>query len=336
MKINKLYIFAALLGTVLAGCQRVEEDTQKPDEKPVVEQGWTLTVQARINAETRAMSVEQVGEGDDAHDQVITYWKCGEKVAVFANERVLGTLEVMEVDNSGLATLKGEIEVKDQVSGDPYVEVGTELSLLFPDKTDFAWYYMGQDGSIPDEDGRMASFYDYATATLKVTSMDAGTVNAVGYNPDTQQTVDSPTFALEQSVYRFSFKDTENNNNLVSVKSLTLSSYQNKLVRTRILSDTGWTTDENGYGSLTMKPGVNQEKVYWMAIRNENKLNDIYYFTIVDENNKLFLVDKNIPAGALDKPRFISAKGIKVEQTAFAPNTTATTPPTIDSANGVL
>ena len=333
MKFNKLYLFAALMGTVLAGCQKTEEETQNPVEEPAVEQGWKLTVKARISNDTRAMSVGSVTDAQGTHDIVNTYWKAGEKADVYVDNHLLGTLEVESVDN-GIATLTGDdIMIKEEET--TLVAENSVLTLLFPSREDHSWTYLGQDGSAPSEDGTMATGFDYSTAALKVTSMNAGTINTVGYNPDTEQEDEAPTFKPEQSIYRVSFKDKGNENALVSVKSLTISSGQGKLVRNRTLGSTGWATQSEDFGALTLKPTVTpNDGIYWMAIRNESTSDDddSYTFTIVDNANKLFIVDKTIPASVLTNATFISAKNIKVQQKAFAPESSGT----ISSSTDVL
>lgn len=331
MKNTKIFLIAALLGTVLAGCQKTEEETQNPVEEPAVEQGWKLTVKARISNDTRAMSVGSVTDAQGTHDIVNTYWKVGEKADVYVDNHLLGTLEVESVDN-GIATLTGDdIMIKKEET--TLVAQNSVLTLLFPSREDHSWTYLGQDGSAPSEDGTMATGFDYSTAALKVTSMNAGTITAVGYNPDTEETVDDPTFESEQSIYRFSFKDTGNENALVSVKSITITSEQGTLVRNRTLGSTGWTTQSEDFGALTLKPTVTpNDGIYWMALRNESITDDSYTFTIVDNANKLFIVDKTIPESVLTNATFISAKNIKVQQKAFAPESSGT----ISSSTDVL
>ena len=249
MKNNKLFLIAALLGTVLAGCQKVSE-IQTPEEKPDT-QGWKLTVQVSKDAGTRAL--EYNSDGDNNY--LRAYWANGEKVDVYlVGGGKLGTLEVITETGADPATLSGEIEV-DGVTAE------SQLMLIYPGKEDAAWTYEDQTGLAVDD------AYDYATAEVEVASLDAST-QTVNITPD----ADGTQFKNEQSVYRFGFKAEDD---FMSAYSLLITAVgdkddeEDRIVVNRTLNDGEWTSNR---GMLFMEAG-NRERpegdYYFVALRNE-------------------------------------------------------------------
>lgn len=292
MKYTKLFFLAALLGTVLASCQK--EVDVKPEEQPVDKTGWTLTVNATMDSATKAMSLDGT--------TLKAYWKAGEAVGVYLGGTKLGTLTAGNITDEGAkAVLSG---ILDTVEG---LTVDSEIMLLFPDKDE--WSYVGQDGSAPSESGTMATGYDYATSTLTVTNL-----------VDKKVTVDgSASFTNQQSVYRLKFKVGES---IVAVKSIAISADADKLVRTRSYGSSDW---ESNCGPLTMDPATPEANLYYMAIRNDNTSADVYSFTVVrNSDNAVLEGTKNIPADALASPQYIPVS-VTVSQKTVAQAAPATT-----------
>ncbi len=272
MKNNKFYLIAALAGTLLAGCQ-TELAYQNPEEVPVAEQTWTLTVQATKSVESRALGLNN-------NNAVETSWKQGEKVGVFFGETRLGYLEVISEDNANPAILQGSL------TKDEDIAQGSSLKLIFPDRENETlgpWSYLGQDGTAPDATGSLATKFDYATTTI--------TVANVG---ETEITLNSNSvhFSNEQSMFKFTFKEGANN---LAAKYFILTSSQNQLAREFSCSGSTWSPT---YGSLTMTPTANGSP-YWMSIRNDNtSVADDFTFTVVASNDALYEGKKTIPVSA--------------------------------------
>lgn len=290
MKNTKIFLIAALLGTVLASCQKEAEINNTPVEQPEALTGWTLKVNATKVVDTKAMSLEGT--------TLNAYWKDGETVGVYFNGAKIGTLTAGDITNGGQnAVLSGEMDTIDGLAEN------SEIMLLYPDKSE--WSYLGQDGTAPSESGSMNGF-DYATSTLEVSTLDSST-KEITVSADA-------SFENQQSVYRFSFK--VGSDSPFAVKSFNISSSQNKLVRTRVIAaGNTWTSS---FGSLSMVPSTS-ESLYYMAIRNENTADDVYTFTVVRESDNAVLEGtKNIPAAALAAPKFLNAP-VKVSQKVMAP-----------------
>jgi len=267
MKNNKLYLIAALLGTVLAGCQVVEEEIVKPEEEvqPQVKP-YTLTLEATKGVDTKALSLDV--------NTLSAYWDGSEKVKVFNEGNCIGTLDV--TPGSGVkpttATLSGTI---DDMTG---LANGVDLMLLIPRQT---WNYSGQNGTI---DGIGAN-YDYATATVTITSVGVSTVS----------TTDA-TFVNEQSIYRFAFQV---GTTPLDVKSFTVSSPT--LVQTRAWSAGAW-TDTPGPVAVTIAGGGSASLVY-AALRNTlggTSNADSYTFSVVGDDDAMYVGTKDISADVMN------------------------------------
>lgn len=284
MKTNKLFLIAALLGTVLAGCQKVSE-IQNPEEKPENNQTWTLKVLATKDVDTRALNY-------DGNTTMKPYWQNGEEVSVLFDGEKIGTLTVTSVSQS-TATLEGT------VTADGLSE-GAELTLLFPGRPDDAWTYLGQTGVLPEP-------YDYAIAALQVASLDAAT-----------QTInvssESVRFANQQSIYRFSFKAGGEGDG-IPVKSFIVASEAGKLVRSRAYENSAWTSVKgNLFVNTTLATAP-----YLMSIRNENTGADKYTFSVVGDNYALYIGEKALRKGVVDG-KFYNAT-VAVTLKAFTPGT---------------
>lgn len=293
MKFNKLYIIAALLGMVLVGCQKAEEfiPSEKPGDETIDTELWTIVV---TTPTTRALELD----GSTLNE----YWKDGEKAAVYFGGTKIGTLEVSGAVKDGSATLSGSVTKPDGLG------VSSSLMILFPGRDDSEWTYDGQDGSAPSEAGTLATLFDYSTASLTVTAVNDGAHT---------MTADIATsFAQQQSIYRFGFK-VGGAGDPIEVKSFTLSSNQNKLVRTRTYGASDW---ESNYGSLAVTPTAAPDgNLYYMSLRNENTSSeDTYSFSVVGSNDALYTGTKVIPVGKLGNGKFLGP-AVTINQKVMAP-----------------
>lgn len=307
MKNYRVFLIAALLGTVLVGCQK-EKEIERPDDQPTTDKTTvTLTVQvSKETDDTRALAIDG--------KKLKATWAENEKVDVYLGETRIGTLTVTATANAGAtATLSGTVTKTDDLKKD------CTLTLLFPGRDDHAWTYLGQDGSFLS--GTLAQNYDYTLATLNVDEDVTG---------DEVSVTVSGNFSSQQSVYRFGFK-VNGAGNAVAVKSFTVSSNQNKLVRARTNEGGIWTSN---YGPLLVTTGdAPDDNLYCVAIRNDNtSANDTYTFDVVGTNDALYEGTLNIGSNNLGNGKFLGAKGISITQKAFAPEASGT----ISSVNAVL
>ena len=319
MKTNKAYIVvAALLGTVLMGCQK--EEQIQPEANPEVVKTWKLTVQVSKGADDSDTSVDTKAMGISG-SKLSSTWKVGEKVNVFLAGTCLGQLEVESTKNNGAqATLSGRIKVEgiSENSDSP-----STLMLLFPGRDDEKWTYLGQDGSAPSESGTMATGYDYS---VKEISAYADTSEQ-----EIKATVVSSSFASQQSVYRFGFK-VGGTGDPIEVDSYTLTSNKNKLVREMVYSGGSWTSQ---YGAISVTQNdAPAGNLYYMAIRNENDETteaDRFTFTVVRSSDSALLEGyRDIPGSVLGNGKYLGAS-ISVSQKTMAPAAGS-----ISSVNAVL
>ena len=300
MKTYKSFLMIALMGTVLAGCQK-EQAIESPEERPSTEpQLVTLTVQVSKDADTKALTLNE--------DKLNTTWAEGEKVDVYLAGECIGTLSVTSTENSGAsATLSG------QVTKTADLKANATLTLLYPGREDHTWSYLGQDGSAPSVDSALSSGYDYATATFTVNTVDDETVEVTG----------SQSFTTQQSIFCFNFVDKSDKNVLISAKEVTFySSEHNKLVQSR-----SYTSDwASTYGTLQVKPLYATSQIY-VSVRNENVSDaDKFVFSVIGSDNKLYLGTKTIPnnENTLGPGKFVGAN-VKLTVSDMTPNTEVTT-----------
>lgn len=303
MRINKLYVIAAFLGTTLAGCQKAEEiiPDEKPEVKPATE-FLTLTVKASKSIDTKALNM--------SNGVISTSWRQGETVSVYLGGKKLGTLEATPDSNDATsAELNGKIKYDSGLEED-----NTELTLIFPGREDGLWTYQGQDGSAPSATGTMATGFDYAMASLPIDTVGETEITVTG----------TPTFETQQSIFCFSFKD-KTSGNPISVKEVTFySSEFGKIVQSRSY-DTDWTSF---FGSLFVKTQSATNQIY-VSVRNENESiskDDMLHFTVVGEDKTLYLGTKKISkdADVRGYGKFIGAN-VKLSQAEFEPTSEVTT-----------
>ena len=284
------YISIALMGIMaLAACQRAEEDHAP------AKVGYTLIVDA---AHTKALALD--GQA------LNSFWADGEQVAVYLDGALLGRLSATaDASDASQATLAGTLET---IAG---VTAGTTLTLLYPRDS---WDYSGQDGSAPSADGALATKYDYSTAEVTVATVD-----------DVNQTISTTgvaSFVNRQSMYRFGFK-LGGVGEQIPVKGFTVASAANTLVRSCSWAAGSW-TDELGSISVNAASPLT---LSYVSLRNNivgMSSSDTYTFSVIDEDNALYLGQKEIPAQLLDTHgKFISAQSIAVAKAAL---TTSSTP----------
>ena len=169
-------IIAAFSFLAMAACQQIEPETLVPETVPASSDSlFTLTVQASKGFGTKALWIDDSG----ATDVLKAYWNGSEAVTVFRNGTGAGTLVVATGpgEKPATATLIGSISV-------PGLTVGDELMLMLPCDS---WDYTGQNGSL----ATLETLYDYATATVIVSSIDGSDVTTDG----------TADFTNEQSVF---------------------------------------------------------------------------------------------------------------------------------------
>ena len=294
MKINKIYMIAALLGVALTGCQKVQEENS-PATQPGDGNTWKLTVVASKDVNTKALSLDS--------NTLNATWSVGEKVNVFFQGTHIGTLEVQDTPTPGAtAKLSGEITKVDGLAAESY------LSLLFPGRDDHLWTYEGQDGSDPSV-GTLGANFDYALATLQVASIDEGnkTITASG----------DATFANQQSIYRFGFK-VGGAGEAIAVKSFMVSASQNLLYRSFSYSGSGW-NPTSGPIAVETNSSAPADHLYYVALCNENtSADETYTFTVVGSDNALYEGTKDVLAEKLGHGKFFNGN-ISISQKSFAP-----------------
>lgn len=306
MKTNRFYLIAALLGVVFTACTK-EQAFDRPEDAPEAAT-WKLKVEMSKDIATKAMNIDE--------GKLKTSLADGEKVNVFFGGEYLGTLTAD--DNGSKIVLSGNITKADGL------QAGSTLTLLFPGRNDHSWTYIGQDGSAPSASGTMATLFDYAKATLSVTSLDD--VNHEIVTDATEQ------FASQQSVYRLGFK-VGGAGDAIAVKSFSVASNRNKLVRTREYSGSDWVS---AYGSITVEPKADPAgNLYHMALRNENSTEeDTYTFMVVGKADDALYEGTKVISNTsyLENGKYLGMSAISISKKGFTPEASGT----ISSESGVL
>ena len=293
MKATRFIIPVILLA---AACQQMETDA--PDSKDITEietetteAFYTLSIQAsKGDAQTKALDLVS-----GTPDYLDAYWKNTEKVRVYKDGSLLGTLDV--VPDAGekptMATLTGPINTDGLAAND-------ELTLIIPREN---WDYTSQVGTLAS----IETTYDYATASVTIATVDEvnHTITTTGY----------ASFTNEQSIYRFGFKV---GGEYIDPKNFIVSASRGKLVQCINWNGSAWASS---FGSLSITPAsAAGDHFYYSAIRNESTEEDSYSFIVTGSDDALYLGNKTIPASVLDAPgKFISAKSITISKPNFAP-----------------
>lgn len=286
MKKNILLLVALLGAMVWTGCENLEE--------PVINDNsgtrtcWTLTVEANINADTKALSLDE--------NTLTAYWKKTEIVKVYKGASSIGTLSVTpDSQNNKKATLTGTLNV----SG---ISLDDELMLIIPNVEGDTWSYLGQNGTLKT----VSEQYDIATAKVKVTDVntEAGTLET-----------EVARFNNEQSIYRFGFKEKTGDvlaTTNIKVSRFILSSSVNKLVQT-VSYNGQWAS--SAWGELTVKPSSATDDFLYVALRHDGSTtDDAFHFMVFDKDGALYQGDKTIPSAYLENAKFLSAKNVAVSK----------------------
>ena len=281
---------------LLAACQQMDLDNDYQNSlegKSDADSVFTLTLQATKTVDTKALDL--INDGS----RLNVYWKNTEKVKVFRNGACVGSLNVQPAsgDKPKTATLSGTIQVHGLAANDV-------LTLLIPREI---FDYTGQKGLLTGT-GSIEDTYDYATASVTVSSISGTTVTTTG---DAQ-------FQNQQSIYRFEFK--RKGNVQIQTRALTVMAANGKLVQ-RVSYEGGiWTPV---YGAIQIEKADPSTITNFVSLRNESISEDRYSFFIIDNySHILYKATKTIPAYVLDAPgKFISAKNIEATDLAFKPIT---------------
>ena len=295
MKKNNILMFALLGAMACVSCQEAFEIEEKQQPVEPAKQ-WTLTVQATKGVETKALNLVQTQGQNDVLD---AYWMNGEKVDVYLDGTYKATLAVSAPSGGSKdATLTASLS---SLSG---IENGATLTLLFPGREDHAWNYAGQDGSAPDETGSLATQYDYALATVTAT-VEGSTI-----------TTTHADFQNQQNLYRFGFKKKADNVATdytipVNVDHFVVSA--TNLVASRTFSNGSWTSKKE---DITVTPAYPTSELLYVALRIEQATaaDEEFLFKVFGPNSDYYEGTQTIPAGYLTNGKFISAKGVKVDQ----------------------
>ncbi|MBO4656820.1 MAG: hypothetical protein J5639_03510 [Bacteroidales bacterium] len=298
------YLIISIL--LLAACQQIEEPFDPRDNSSAnKDRVYTLTIQAtKSDAVTKALALDG--------NTLKSYWTTNDKVRVFRNNEYVTELDVVPGDGEyPLTATLTATDVSDLQQGD-------QLFLLIPRKytsNSSDWIYTGQNGLLTG-DNSVSTKYDYATATVTVSTIDG-----------TNITTTTANFDNEQSIYRFGFKVGDNK---IDPSDITISSANGTLISSRTLSSGGWADVP---GSLTFNPTATSDHLYYFALRNTSSSADTYNFVIHDANSALYMASiSNIDATLL-KGKFNSAKSIPTSQTRFAPGDATGT---VGDQSGVL
>ena len=295
MKAIRFIIPVILLASA---CQQMEfeapdskENTEIETETEIVEGVYTITIQAcKGEGETKGLDLVT-----GTPDHLDAYWKSTEKVKVYKDGTLLGTLNVTPGSGSKptSATLSGPITTAGLVPGDV-------LTLRIPHEN---WDYSGQVGTLSS----IEATYDYAIASVTI-----DTVDDLNY---TITTTGTASFQNQQSVYRFGFKT---GGDYFDPKSFTVSAAGGQLVQSISWNGTAWAAD---YGNISVTPAsAPGDHFYYVSLRNDQTSDDTYSFIITGSDDVLYMASKPIPSSVLAAPgKFISAKNINATKPDFKP-----------------
>lgn len=282
MKNSILTIIALATAMAWTGCVK---DVDAPEEI-----SWTLTVRAEKadDPDTRGLSI---GDGKDeaSTTRLQSIWKDGEKVFVFQNGTVIGTLNATpDAANAHLATLTGTIN-SSSLSG---------LTMLTPRAT---MGYTGQNGTllIADENGSQNSIerlYQYTLAqNVSVTSIQGNNI-----------TIGHVIFKNQQSIYRINFrfqKDGAGDKLPITTRQAWFSAADARLVQSCAVDGNTST------GSIDVKPGSPTADPFFAALRFANTSKaEALNFKVLGNDGVTYYGSKTIPADYKPHGSFVSIK----------------------------
>lgn len=160
-------IVLSLTAVFAASCGKVQED--------VAERTYSFSIEAGAPL-TKALSLDG--------NELKASWSTSESVAVMKGETKVGVLHPSR--DGASTTLAGTL------AGD--FAMGDQLTLHFPD-ADVS--YSEQKGTLED----ISAGYDYATATVRITSVDGGAISAVDNG-----TGGAANFVNQQAIVKFILK----------------------------------------------------------------------------------------------------------------------------------
>ena len=261
-----------------------EADVVEPSDEP----SFILTVKAsKGEPETKALDLS--GDGHTLN----AYWTSTETVRVYKAGALVGSLNVAPDagEKPVTATLSGPVIITGIAPGDG-------LTLMIPRQN---WDYSGQDGTIAG----IGSSFSYALASV--------TVDTVDNQNYTVSTTSGATFENQQSVYRLGFKD---GGDYIDPNTIVISAANGGLVQSVSWSGSAWTP---AFGEVNVTAAsAPADHFYYVALRNDNTVEDTYGFLITTFDSKLYMATKVIPASVLDVTgKFISAKSISAVQPSF-------------------
>lgn len=294
---SKLLVSLLCVGMMtLAGCQNddfIEKaNPQRAAQKGATGDTWSLSIEATKggSADTRLLELES--------GNLNGTWAVNEQIGVYLKGVKLGVFKVtklIEGTNGKSATIYGT-----GLSDEGIVEGSNVLTLIYPDNETNPWSYTGQDGTLTS----ISSNYDFMLATL--------TVNKSGSDITVDAQSTDLQFETQQSIYRFGFK---NGSDAINVKEFTISSAANEIMQEFALdTDDKWIST---YGSLTVKPTSATTDLLYVSIFNAlagtgSANTDTYNFTVVDDNNALYMGTQAIGEEFLaDRNQFNSFQEVK-------------------------
>lgn len=304
MKNTKIFLIAALLGSVLAGCQtEIDiEPVEQSSDKTVL----TLTVNATMAPATKALDLNG--------NELKAYWKNTEIVALYTSDSSEPELLDVTPDSGDKPT---DASLTGEVAG---ISKGDKLLLLIPCLDSYkTCNYTGQKGTIADIEAN----YDFAAATVTANAPSGSTI-----------TTTTAAFENLQSIYRLGFRVGSKTGDVLNVKGITVSSANNTLISSTTVS---WNSVNEEYewadtpGTITVNlDGISN--VVYASLRNTTKdmetpADDTYSFDVVDEEDVLYVGTKVIPVkNALDaQGRFLSAQKIVVNKKTIAQQSSSIT-----------
>ena len=245
MKKSLLYLFCALLpsGAMLTACSSSDDSESEVQKSTKIEANKTyyLTINAAKRTGTRALNPHE--------SKIETTWNTTENIYVkYQNSWFTGTLHPNA--NNATAYLSGAI-----TSGET-IGLPATMTLQFP-RTDID--YTGQDGTL----AKIASHYDYATASVNITDIDGQNLNASEF-------VD---FDNLQAIARFTLKDADGNPLNVSHLRISATDLKQTITSTGDITITPSSATNELYAALS---GINGTQVTLTATVNTGG-QDTYY-----------------------------------------------------------
>lgn len=245
-----LMLLAGMALTACSGDDILDQTAQQQDNKK-----WTATISIGKDAGEATRAIANSG------DNIIVSWATWDKVCVFKNDKMVGTLSPIESTNENTVTMSGTLD------GNSWM-IGETVSLRYPRQN---VDYKQQSGDFGD----LASKYDYAEATTTVKNVTGSTVE-----------FNAATLVNKQALVRFEFKD--------PIRILTIHS--STMAEPIVIYSTRYSTLTNLYAALPLtSSGVTADYVL-TGISESNKMFSIKKSGINMSNGKYYTCQ--IPAFA--------------------------------------